>query len=161
MRRLTFEQEVELGRKQAARAEMLKKVLDEALATLINTEKYTIRAGDTHRWIDSDGWYELAYYLCRTDGTGEDLYITTYSTHEREFEEEWSTGEYHYDIEPDDIYWYDTYYPSPFRWRLEDLLKTELKNDLPADLVRHIVAVLTKDKLLEEEEKTWVKSLQG
>lgn len=162
MTRLTYEQEVELRRKRRARAEALHKLLDEALGSLIRTSKYVIRAGDTHRWIDDDGWYELAYYLCNKASGEEILYITTYTSYEREFEEEWSTGEFHYGIEPNDIYWFNPDNPDCFRWCLEDMLQTvELKNALPEDLFEQVAGGILKDRLLDEEEQKWMKSLQG
>lgn len=162
MKRLTYEQEAELNRKRRVRAEALHKLLDEALRSLLRTGKYVIRAGDTHRWIDSDGWYELAYYLCDDVSREVILYITTYTSYEREFEEEWSTGEDHYGLEPCDIYWFNTGDPDLFRWCLEDMLQTvELKHALPEDLFEQIAGGVLKDRLLDEEERKWVKSLQG
>lgn len=159
MTRLTYEQEVERDRKRGVRAEALHKLLNEALESLTSTGKYTIRAGDTHRNIDSDGWYELAYYLCNDAGGDEVLYITTYTSYEKDFEDEWS-GEYHYGLEPGDIYWYDYGDPDRFRWCLEDMLNTdELQGDLSEDLVKRIVAAVTKDTILEGKEREWEKSL--
>ncbi len=162
MKRLTYEQEVELNRKRRIRAEALHKLLNEALESLIRTGKYVIRAGDTHRWIDSDGWYELEYHLCNDANREEILYITTYTSYEREFEEEWSTGEDHYYIDPCEIYWFDTGDPDRFRWCLEDMLQTvELKNALPEDLFKQVAEGVFKDTLLDEEEQKWIESLQG
>lgn len=162
MKRLTYEQEAELNRKRRVRAEALHKLLDEALRSLLRTGKYVIRAGDTHRWIDSDGWYELEYYLCDDVSREVILYITTYTSYEREFEEEWSTGEDHYGLEPCDIYWYDYGDPDRFRWCLEEMLQTvELKHALPEGLFEQIAQGVTKDLWLDEEEQKWVKSIQG
>lgn len=162
MKRLTCEQEVERDRRRRIRAEALHKLLNEALESLIGTGKYVIHARDTHRWIDSDGWYELAYYLCNDASREEILYVTTYISYEREFEEKWSTGEGHYGLEPCDIYWFDTGDPDCFRWCLEEMLQTvELKHALPEDLFEQIACGLTKDLRLDEEERTWRESLQG
>lgn len=162
MTRLTDEQNVELKYKQRARAKALHKLLNEALESLISTGKYIIRADGTPRWIDSDKWYKTSYYLCDESGSEEILYITTHVSYEKEFEDERPASEFHYGLRPNDIHWSDTGDPDGFRWCLKDMLHIyKLKDCLSEDLAGQIVAALTKDKLLEEEEDKWVKSLQG
>ena len=44
---------------------------------LMSKYNWTIIADDTHRWVETDGWYEVAFYLI-TDFT-ERIYINTES----------------------------------------------------------------------------------
>lgn len=81
------------------------KLIDEVLCYLVDEKGWQVVARDTHRWIDSDGWYELEFALRSQDGI-EDVYLHTHSTHDREFEEEWSREGDTY-VEISDIYWDD------------------------------------------------------
>lgn len=53
---------------------------------LIFKYNWTITASDTHRWVDSDGWYEVEFMMYTETGT---VYINTESG-DRELEELWS-----------------------------------------------------------------------
>lgn len=53
---------------------------------LIFKYNWTITADDTHRWVDSDGWYEVEFMMYTETGT---VYINTESG-DRELEELWS-----------------------------------------------------------------------
>ena len=49
---------------------------------------YTVYANDTHRWVDSDGWYEVQFTL---EKDGKDIYINT-QYGDRDLEEEWTNN---------------------------------------------------------------------
>ena len=75
------------------------------ISTQLTQEKGNrIYVYDTHRWISCDGWYELEYDL--QGNNGPDVYITTYSSYDQEFEDEWSS-EIGYDVSYTEVYYND------------------------------------------------------
>lgn len=82
------------------------KLLNSVLDYLTRKGNCSISAQDTHRYIDSDGWYEREYSLIAEDGLHE-VYITTYSTYDVDFEDE-HRDTYDDNLSPDDIYWNDS-----------------------------------------------------
>lgn len=71
--------------------EKAEKLIKDCLERLTYKYSYYIHAGDTHRWIESDGWYELQYELLSHEDPNFRIYLDTYSTSEQEFQDEWST----------------------------------------------------------------------
>ena len=95
-------------------------LFETVLKNLTEDKGYRIYAHDTHRWISTDGWYELEYNL--QDDNGLDLYITTYSSHEQEFEDEWSSENGH------DVSYSEVYY-SDFEWTPKYALCSFIENE--------------------------------
>ena len=107
--------------------DLLKKIL----TWLIDKKNYYIAAHDTHRWISSDGWYELEYNLRNDSGT--DVYLTTYSSHDQDFEDEWSSEDEHH-ISPDEMYMND-WKDDPL-WIMSNLAGSDkVKSDIPNELL--------------------------
>lgn len=79
-------------------------LFETVLKYLTETKNYHIHAHDTHRWISLDGWYELEYNL--QDDNGLDLYITTYSSYDQDFEDEW-TSESGHSVSSSEVYYSD------------------------------------------------------
>ena len=68
-------------------------IFERVLQDLTVNKGYDIWAHDTHRWISTDGWYELEYELHRSDI--ENIYLTTYCSYEQSFEDEWKSDDIH------------------------------------------------------------------
>ena len=71
--------------------EKAEKLIRDCLERLTYKYDYYLHAGDTHRWIESDGWYELEYVLLSHTDPNLRIYLDTYSTSDQEFQDEWST----------------------------------------------------------------------
>ena len=56
------------------------------IGNLISKYDWGITADDTHRWVESDGWYEVEFMLTTDFG---EVYINTLSG-DMELQEEWS-----------------------------------------------------------------------
>ena len=53
---------------------------------LMGKYNWSITADDTHRWVESDGWYEVEFMMTTENG---EVYINTVSG-DMELQEEWS-----------------------------------------------------------------------
>lgn len=107
-------------------------LIDEVLNYLVY-KGWRVVAHDTHRWIDSDGWYELQFELMSPD-YNEDVYLHTYSTYERDFEEQWSK-EGDTEVEICDIYWDDRDDGWDYKYALEGIKRNARSwSDLTEDL---------------------------
>ena len=116
--------------------DFLKKIL-----TYLTEEKsYFIYAHDTHRWISSDGWYELEYNL--QDDNGTDVYLTTYSSHEQDFEDDWSSEDGHH-VTPGDLYMND-WKDDPL-WIMSNLAGNDkVRSDIRPDFLDEMTRRLKK-----------------
>lgn len=115
-------------------------LLNKILTYLTEEKSYFIYAHDTHRWISSDGWYELEYNL--QDDNGTDVYLTTYSSHEQEFEDDWSSED-GYHVTPGDLYmsnWNDD-----SLWIMSNLAGNDkVRSDIRPDLLEEMMSRLKK-----------------
>lgn len=114
-------------------------LMDRVLEYLTQKKGWFIHAGDTHRWILSDGWYELQYTLCYNDGkTATSVYLDTHSSTDQEFEDEWKSYEGH-TISYNEILWScsedDFDYKYAFRQMLHD---KKAVGDIPEDMLAEI-----------------------
>lgn len=75
------------------------KELEDFVGGLISKYEWTITADDTHRWVDTDGWYEVEFNVNTEIG---DIYINTESG-DQDLEDEWSENN------PQGINLYDCY----------------------------------------------------
>lgn len=98
---------------------------------------YTVYANDTHRWVDSDGWYEVEFTLLNGE---KEIYINT-QCGDRDLEEEWTNNngpceiyDAFYSMKYSSNYWDFTYFFSnfiddgEFNALLPSDLKMEIKN---------------------------------
>lgn len=98
---------------------------------------YTVYANDTHRWVDSDGWYEVQFTLLNGE---KEIYINT-QYGDRDLEEEWTNNngpceisDAFYSMKYSSNYWDFTYFFSnfiddgEFNTLLPNDLKMEIKN---------------------------------
>lgn len=83
---------------------------------LINQYEWTITADDTHRWVDTDGFYEVEFNLNTEIG---DIYIHT-ECGDRDLEDEWSSNN------PQEVELNDCYLGKSWNWYyfLENLYET-------------------------------------
>lgn len=114
-------------------------LMDRVLEYLTQKKGWFIHAGDTHRWILSDGWYELQYTLCYNDGKiATSVYLDTHSSTDQEFEDEWKSCEGH-TISYNEILWScsedDFDYKYAFRQMLQD---KKAVGDIPEDMLAEI-----------------------
>lgn len=114
-------------------------LMDRVLEYLTQQNGWFIHAGDTHRWILSDGWYELQYTLCYNDGkTATSVYLDTHSSTDQEFEDEWKSCDGH-TISYNEILWGcsedDFDYKYAFRQILQD---KKAVGDIPEDMLAEI-----------------------
>ena len=98
---------------------------------------YTVYANDTHRWVDSDGWYEVQFTLYKD---GKEIYINT-QYGDRDLEEEWTNNngpceisDAFYSMKYSSNYWDFRYFftnfidDGEFNTLLPNDLKMEIKN---------------------------------
>ena len=114
-------------------------LIDRVLEYLTQKKGWFIHAGDTHRWILSDGWYELQYTLCYNDGKiATSVYLDTHSSTDQEFEDEWKSCDGH-TISYNEILWScsedDFDYKYAFRQMLQD---KKAVGDIPEDMLAEI-----------------------
>jgi len=114
-------------------------LMDRVLEYLTQKKGWFIHASDTHRWILSDGFYELQYTLCYNDGkTATSVYLDTHSSTDQEFEDEWKSCEGH-TISYNEILWScsedDFDYKYAFRQMLQD---KKAVGDIPEDMLTEI-----------------------
>jgi len=114
-------------------------LMDRVLEYLTQKKGWFIHAGDTHRWILSDGWYELQYTLCYNDGkNATSIYLDTHSSTDQEFEDEWKSCDGH-TISYNEILWGcsedDFDYKYAFRQMLQD---KKAVGDIPEDMLAEI-----------------------
>lgn len=87
----------------------LENEISDFVRSLIYKYGWTITADDTHRWVESDGWYEVEFMLNTEIG---DIYINTESG-DQDLEDEWSENNPQ-DVNLEDCYLYgrswDWYY---------------------------------------------------
>lgn len=96
---------------------------------------YTVYANDTHRWVDSDGWYEVQFTLLNGE---KEIYINT-QYGDRDLEEEWTNNngpceisDAFYSMKYSSNYWDFTYFFSNF---IDDgEFNTLLPNDLKMEI---------------------------
>ena len=118
--------------------------VEKVIKYLVDDKGYCISAESGHRFIDSDGWFELEYRLL---GDGDpvthqyrtNVYLTTHSSHDSEFEEHWS------EMGTDTISYYD------IRWddkddciyALNEMVTNEkVRQDIPDSLMAECVELL-------------------
>ena len=93
---------------------------------IINEEGWDIIADDTHRWVESDGFYEVEFNLSTPYG---DVYINNKSGG-RDLQDEWSESNPHYCHSIDECYLdeqsWDWYY---FLYELVRVLEKNLNFD--------------------------------
>lgn len=78
------------SRKEECLPNELEAELFELVSGLIQKYDWEIIADDTHRWVDTDGWYEVSFNL-DTHESYEPVYINTICG-DRELEDTWSIG---------------------------------------------------------------------
>ena len=115
-------------------------LMDRVLKYLTEEKGYFIHAGDTHRWISCDGWYELEYHLCYNNGKdlAFSIYLNTYSTSNQGFEDTWKSSDGH-TIGYDEIIWGYSDDDFDYRYAFEQMLENEhVLWDIPEDMLSEI-----------------------
>ena len=116
-------------------------IFETVLQELTEEKGYHIYAHDTHRWISCDGWYELEYNL--QDDNGLDVYITTYNSHEQDFEDEWSSEDGH-NVSYTEVYCND--YDWTPRYALCNFIENDkVCGDMRPDIVAEVKRRYRKD----------------
>lgn len=122
---------------------------ENAIRYLIDNKEYYVYAHDTHRYIDSDGWFELEFDLRGGQNPNTDVYLITHSDHSQEFEDEWLNRDDDAPLYYEDIMW-DPYELYDYAYALENLIECDAtRNDLPEDMVNEIVSFLKSHGFLE------------
>jgi len=115
-------------------------LMDRVLKYLTEEKGYFIHAGDTHRWISCDGWYELEYHLCFNNGKdlAYSIYLNTYSTSDQDFEDTWKSNDGH-TISYNEIIWGYSDDDFDYRYAFEQMLENEhVLWDIPEDMLSEI-----------------------
>lgn len=111
--------------------DFLRKILN----YLTDEKNYCIYAHDTHRWISTDGWYELEYNL--QDDNGTDVYLTTYNSHDQDFEDEWTSEDGHH-VTAGELYM-NSWSDDPL-WIMSNLAGNDkVRNDIRPDLLNEMM----------------------
>lgn len=110
-------------------------IFERVLQDLTENKGYSIWAHDTHRWISTDGWYELEYELHRKDI--KNIYLTTYCSYEQSFEDEWKSDDIHTGVYYRNVYMND--YNSTPTYTLERILENEkARQDIQPDVLKEL-----------------------
>ena len=129
--------------------DMAEHLVEKAIRYLIDNKGYYVSAHDTHRYIDSDGWFELQFELRGGSDPNTSVYLNTHNDHDQDFEDEWMNKGDDETYGYDDIMW-DPYTLHDYAYALEDIIECDAtRNDLPPEMVAEIVPFLKSIGYLE------------
>jgi hypothetical protein len=101
--------------------------LSNIMYKLIDNYNFYIKADDTHRWIDPDGFYEVEFYLCHDDY--KDIYLYTKSG-DQSLEDEWSNNNPQKAELNDFLYIFDDSYTNIIFDNVANNIPTDVKDDI-------------------------------
>jgi len=134
--------------------DVAEKLVERVIRYLINEKGYYVVAHETHRYIDSDGWFELEFNLRGGSDPNTDVYLNTHSDTDQDFEDEWLNHDSDEELGYDAIMW-DPYTLHDYAYALENIIECDAtRNDLPPELVSECVTFLQGNRYLKDFDKS-------